>query len=105
MIDIPGLPRERTLTNESLFDLAKAPKHLVIIGAGVIALEMAFAFQKLGTQVTMFALDPRPLMTAIPEASAAIQAELECKRISTHYNSTAQNFETITYAHDKKGDS
>jgi pyruvate/2-oxoglutarate dehydrogenase complex dihydrolipoamide dehydrogenase (E3) component len=93
MIDIPGLPKERTLTNESLFDLAKAPKHLVIIGAGVIALEMAFAFQKLGTQVTMFALDPRPLMTAIPEASAAIQAELECKRISTHYNSTAQNFD------------
>ncbi|MBI5823395.1 MAG: NAD(P)/FAD-dependent oxidoreductase [Chloroflexi bacterium] len=96
MIDIPGLPKERVLTNESLFDLTNSPKHLIIVGAGVIALEMAFAFQKLGTQVTMFALDSRPLMTAIPEASEAIQAELERKRISTHYNASAQNFDEST---------
>jgi pyruvate/2-oxoglutarate dehydrogenase complex dihydrolipoamide dehydrogenase (E3) component len=96
MIDIPGLPAEMILTNESLFDLTNAPKHLVIVGAGVIALEMAFAFQKLGTQVTMFALDSRPLMTAIPEASEAIQAELERRRISTHYNATAQSFDEST---------
>ncbi len=82
MIDIPGLPDEMILTNESLFDLTNAPKHLVIVGAGVIALEMAFAFQKIGTKVTMFALDRRPLMTPIPEASEAIQAELEKTR---HY--------------------
>ncbi len=105
MIEVPGLPKERTLTNESLFDLKNLPKHLVIIGAGVIALEMAFAFQKLGTQVTMFALDSRALMTAIPEASEALQAELECKRISTHYNSTAQNFDESTRTLTiKKGD-
>jgi pyruvate/2-oxoglutarate dehydrogenase complex dihydrolipoamide dehydrogenase (E3) component len=96
MIDIPGLPAEMILTNESLFDLTNAPKHLVIVGAGVIALEMAFAFQKLGTQVTMFALDSRPLMTTIPEASEAIQAELERRRISTHYNATAQSFDEST---------
>ena len=96
LLDIPGLPRERMLTNESLFDLRNAPKHLVIVGAGVIALEMAFAFQKIGTQVTMFALDARPLMTAIPEASEAIQVELEKKRISTHYNTTAQGYEEST---------
>ncbi len=96
MIDIPGLPKERILTNENLFDLTKLPKHLVIVGAGVIALEMAFAFQKLGTQVTMFALDSRPLMAAIPEASEAIQAELNCKRISTHYEAVTQNFDEST---------
>ncbi len=96
MLDIPGLPKERSLTNESLFDLTNAPKHLVIVGAGIIALEMAFAFQKLGTQVTMFALDSRPLMTAIPEASEAIQAELERRRISTHYTATAQSFDEST---------
>jgi pyruvate/2-oxoglutarate dehydrogenase complex dihydrolipoamide dehydrogenase (E3) component len=92
-LDIPGLPAARTLTNESLFDLTQAPKHLVIVGAGVIALEMAFAFQKLGTRVTMFALDKRPLMTAIPEASEAIQAELEARHITTYYGATAKNFD------------
>jgi len=105
LLDIPGLPRERMLTNESLFDLRNAPKHLVIVGAGVIALEMAFAFQKIGTQVTMFALDARPLITAIPEASEAIQAELVKKRISTHYNATAQSYEEATRTLTlKKGD-
>ena len=90
MIDIPGLPAEMVLTNESLFDLANAPKHLVIVGAGVIALEMAFAFQKIGTKVTMFALDRRPLMTAIPEASEAIQAELEKRGIILYCGTVAK---------------
>ena len=95
-LDIPGLPAERALTNESLFDLTNAPKHLVIVGAGVIALEMAFAFQKLGIRVTMFALDSHPMITAIPEASEAIQAELEARRISTYYNATAKCFDKST---------
>lgn len=89
-IDIPGLPEEMILTNESLFDLTNAPRHLVIVGAGVIALEMAFAFQKLGTKVTMFALDRRPLMTAIPEASEVIEKELERRGITLYCGTVAK---------------
>ncbi len=74
MIDIPGLPQERTLTNMSLFDLRDMPKHLVIAGAGVIAMEMAFAFQKLGAKVTMYALDDRPLTVYIPEVAEGVAA-------------------------------
>lgn len=96
MIDIPGLPEEMILTNESLFDITNAPKHLVIVGAGVIALEMAFAFQKLGTKVTMFALDRRPLMTAIPEASEAIQAELEKRGITLYCGTVAKACDVST---------
>ncbi len=96
MLDIPGLPKERTLTNESLFDLADTPRHLVIVGAGVIALEMAFAFRKLGVQVTMFALDDRPLMTAIPEASEVMNAEIERAGISAYYGATAKDFDETT---------
>lgn len=92
-IDIPGLPSERTLTNENLFDLSRLPKHLVIVGAGVIAMEMAFAFQKLGSCVTVFALDPVPLTTAIPEVSEVINAELEARQISAYYNATATGFD------------
>jgi len=96
MIDIPGLPAEMVLTNESLFDLTNAPKHLVIVGAGVIALEMAFAFQKIGTKVTMFALDRRPLMTAIPEASQAIQAELDKRGITLYCGAVAKACDVST---------
>lgn len=96
MIDIPGLPAEMILTNESLFDMTNAPKHLVIVGAGVIALEMAFAFQKIGTKVTMFALDRRPLMTAIPEASEAIQAELDKRGITLYCGTVAKACDVST---------
>lgn len=93
LLDIPGLPAERTLTNESLFDLQTVPQHLVIVGTGVIAVEMAFAFNKLGTKVTMFAKDSHPLTRAIPEASAAIQAELEKAGITTYYDTTAKTYD------------
>ena len=96
-IDIPGLPAEMILTNESLFDLTNAPKHLVIVGAGVIALEMAFAFQKLGTKVTMFALDRRPLMTAIPEASEIMEAELERRGITLYCGAVAKACDVSTH--------
>lgn len=92
-LEIPGLPMERSLTNESLFDITQIPRHLVVVGAGVIALEMAFAFQKLGTKVTMFALDSRPLMLSIPEVSDAIQPEIEKRGITTYYNTTAKSFD------------
>ena len=95
-LKIKGLPDERYMTNIELFDLEQAPKHLVIVGAGVIALEMAFAFEKLGTKVTLFALDNRALMTAIPEAAEAIQASLDRKGITSHYGATAKSFDEAT---------
>jgi dihydrolipoamide dehydrogenase len=98
LLDIPGLPAERMLTNESLFNLRDAPKHLVIAGAGIIALEMAFAFRKLGAQVTLFALDDRPLATHIPEASAALRPEIERAGISAHYGATAKSFDEAARA-------
>ncbi|MBT7990417.1 MAG: NAD(P)/FAD-dependent oxidoreductase [Anaerolineae bacterium] len=95
-LKIDGLPDERYLTNIELFDLANTPKHIAIIGAGVIALEMAFALQKIGTKVTMLALDKRALMTAIPEAAEAIQASLDRKGIATYYGSTAKSYDEAT---------
>ncbi len=50
---IPGLDGVDYLTNESLFDLTRLPKRLVIIGGGPIGLEMAQAFRRLGSEVTV----------------------------------------------------
>lgn len=41
------------LTNENIFTLRKAPKHLVIIGGGPIGMEMAQAHRRLGADVTV----------------------------------------------------
>lgn len=50
---IDGLNDGAFYTNETLFDLDYLPSSLVILGAGPIGLEMAQAFTRLGTAVTV----------------------------------------------------
>ncbi len=50
---IPGLDRIAYLTNETLFELAERPEHLLILGGGPIGLEMADAHAGLGCRVTI----------------------------------------------------
>lgn len=93
LLDIPGLPEKRMLTNESVFDITNLPKHLAIMGAGIIAVELAFAFRKLGSQVTLIALDDRVLPTYPPEVSEAMQPELEKRGINMYLQATSDRYE------------
>jgi pyruvate/2-oxoglutarate dehydrogenase complex dihydrolipoamide dehydrogenase (E3) component len=74
---IPGLHEAGFLTNETLFSLRVLPKRLAVIGGGPIGCEMGQAFARLGSQVTMLQRPERLLPKDEPEASAALQAQLE----------------------------
>jgi pyruvate/2-oxoglutarate dehydrogenase complex dihydrolipoamide dehydrogenase (E3) component len=50
---IPGLDQAPFLTNETIFDIDALPRHLVILGAGPIGVELGQAFRRLGVQVTL----------------------------------------------------
>jgi pyruvate/2-oxoglutarate dehydrogenase complex dihydrolipoamide dehydrogenase (E3) component len=50
---IPGLDRVRYLTNETVFTLTELPRRLVVLGAGPVGCEMAQAFARLGSEVTL----------------------------------------------------
>jgi pyruvate/2-oxoglutarate dehydrogenase complex dihydrolipoamide dehydrogenase (E3) component len=50
---IPGLDSVPFRTNETAFELADRPEHLLILGGGPVGLEMADAFAGLGVQVTV----------------------------------------------------
>lgn len=50
---IPGLESVPVLTNETVFDLAERPPALVILGGGPIGCELAQAFRRLGSRVTL----------------------------------------------------
>jgi len=52
--DIPGLADVRYLTNATIFNLTELPKRLAVIGAGPIGLELAQAFRRFGSEVTVF---------------------------------------------------
>ena len=50
---IPGLDKISCLTSDSLWDLKKLPDRLVVLGGGPIGCELAQAFSRLGSQVTL----------------------------------------------------
>ena len=71
---IEGLSETPFLTNENLFDLAELPEHLIIIGGGVIGLEMAQSFRRLGSAVSV--INPGQLMARDDPDSVAVVAEV-----------------------------
>ena len=50
---LPGLAEVDYLTNETIFDLAERPEHLIVIGGGPIGLELAQAQRRLGARVSV----------------------------------------------------
>jgi pyruvate/2-oxoglutarate dehydrogenase complex dihydrolipoamide dehydrogenase (E3) component len=66
---IPGLEEAGVRTNEDLFDLTELPGRLIVIGAGPIGCEMAQAFARLGSEVTLVDMSDRILAVEEPEAS------------------------------------
>jgi pyruvate/2-oxoglutarate dehydrogenase complex dihydrolipoamide dehydrogenase (E3) component len=74
---IPGLAEAGYLTNETVFWLTERPQHLVIIGAGPIGCELAQAFARFGSRVTLLDVAPRILPRDDPAASAVIARALE----------------------------
>jgi len=70
---IKGLEQCPFCTNESIFDLEKVPKRLGIIGGGPIGSELAQAFQRLGSQVTIIQHDPHILKKEEAEAQRVIE--------------------------------
>jgi len=73
---IAGLDRSPFLTNETIFDLEQCPEHLIVIGAGPIGMEMAQAFRRLGSSVTVLE-QAAPLAKDDPECVAIVLDQLE----------------------------
>jgi len=65
-VDVDG---ERVITSDHAIALSEVPKHLVVIGAGVIGLELGSVWARLGAQVTVLEYLDRVLPTMDEEIS------------------------------------
>lgn len=86
---IPGLDKTPYLTNETLFDLTALPDHLVIIGGGAIGLEMAQAFRRLGSAVTVIEAAV-PLAKDDPECAAVVLNQLAREGVTIRAGTTVK---------------
>lgn len=78
---IPGLADTPHLTNETLFASRVLPGHLIVIGGGPIGMEMAQAFRRLGSRVTVLEA-ARALSRDDPELAAVITARLRAEGVA-----------------------
>jgi len=74
--NIPGLKKAPYLTNATVFNLAELPQRMAVIGAGPIGIELAQAFQRFGSQVTVFSRSDTILPKEDPDAAKIIEASL-----------------------------
>ncbi len=73
---IDGLAEAGYLTNEAMFSLDALPGHLAILGGGPIGIEMAQAFRRLGSKVTVLMRGDTILPNDDPELAAMLQSRL-----------------------------
>jgi pyruvate/2-oxoglutarate dehydrogenase complex dihydrolipoamide dehydrogenase (E3) component len=73
---VPGLDSIGVCTNETIFDLPALPARLAILGGGPIGCELAQAFARLGSRVTVIEMQPRLLPNEHAEASTLLAAAL-----------------------------
>ena len=70
-------PRPYVMTNETFFNMTEQPKKLIVIGPGVVGLEMAQSMQRLGTDVTVVGRSGRVLPKEDLDHSEIIKSQLE----------------------------
>lgn len=73
---IPGLDAVEYLTNENVFSLTELPQQFAVIGGGPIGCELAQAFARLGSQVTLFTDSAGLLPREDPQAAAIVSKSL-----------------------------
>ncbi len=70
---IPGMEEVGYLTNETVFSLTELPPTLAVIGGGPIGCELAQAFHRLGSEVTLFHRGSHLLNKEDPDAADVVQ--------------------------------
>lgn len=73
---VVGMDDVSYLTNETVFWLTELPRRLIVVGAGPIGCELAQAFARFGSQVTLLGRSPHVLPNEDTDAAALVQRRL-----------------------------
>lgn len=89
---IAGIERIDYLTSDTVWDLRDQPQNLLVLGGGPIGCELAQAFVRLGSRVTLVEMAPRLLLREDPEVSASVLERFEQEGIDVRLGHTAKEF-------------
>lgn len=100
VFNLPGFPYddERLMDSTGALELADVPKRLLVIGGGIIGLEMATVYDALGSKVSVVELSPG----LIPGCDADLVRPL-LKRVKKRYENVWLNSKVTAIKAEKKG--
>ncbi|WP_282018981.1 dihydrolipoyl dehydrogenase [Salegentibacter mishustinae] len=101
------LDKERVITSTEALKLKEIPKHMVVIGGGVIGLELGQVYRRLGAEVTVVEFLDRIIPTMDAALSKELQKVLKKQGVKFHTSTKVKSVERngdeiIIKADDKK---
>lgn len=91
---LPGLHELSYLTSENIWDLEQLPPRLLVLGGGPIGCELAQAFARLGSEVTLVNRGARLLGKEDPEVSALLERQFKADGIRVLNSCSVVEFRT-----------
>ena len=103
------LDKERIITSTEALELKEIPKHMIVIGGGVIGLELGSVYKRLGSEVTVVEFMDKIIPTMDASLSKELNKVLRKQgmkfNLSTGVQSVERNGDTVKVtAKDKKGE-
>ncbi len=86
---IPGLAEASTWSNREITTAREAPRRLLVLGGGVVGVEMAQAWSSLGSEVTVIEALDRLLAREEPFAGEQVRDALEQRGVRVHTGTRA----------------
>jgi pyruvate/2-oxoglutarate dehydrogenase complex dihydrolipoamide dehydrogenase (E3) component len=108
--DIPGLAAAQPLTNVEALELDRLPDHQVVIGVGYVGPELALAYSRFGSRVTIVGTRPQLASREDSDIAAALLEMLRDEGILMHLGAEVsgvqgQSGETVSLQlHSPSGD-
>ena len=102
------LDKERVITSTEALKLKEIPKHLIVIGGGVIGLELGQVYKRLGAEVSVVEYMDRIVPGMDKAVSKELQKVLKKQKMKFYTSHKVTNVETVgnevvINAEDKKG--
>jgi pyruvate/2-oxoglutarate dehydrogenase complex dihydrolipoamide dehydrogenase (E3) component/uncharacterized membrane protein YdjX (TVP38/TMEM64 family) len=92
---LPGIERARVFTSDTVWALRELPRRLVVLGGGPIGCELAQAFARFGTRVTVIEMAPQLLPREDPDVAELVRSQFAAEGIDVR---TAHRATEVPYA-------
>ncbi len=99
-----GLAAGFVVTNREVLDLTELPKELVVIGGGVIGLEMAYYFASVGVKVTVIEMMPKIAGATDPEICKILTDSFEKRNMTFKLSSKVLEVKASSVVYEENGE-